>query len=53
MLDIGKPGGMTTFLTLKVRPDSGAAQTAPPPGTTARAGIEITLSPIQRPTAKA
>ena len=55
MLDIGKPGGMATFLKLKVRPDSSAAQTAALAGTggaTARAEIEITFSPIQRPVAK-
>ena len=50
MLDIDKPGGMATYLKLKVQPD--AATSTPQPssaGTTARAEIEITFSPIQRP----
>ena len=52
MLDIGKPGGMATYLKLKVLPDSAAAASTPQPspaGSTARAEIEITFSPIQRP----
>jgi len=50
MLDIGKKGGMATFLKLKVSPDpitplpvSGSA------ASTVRAEIEISFAPIQRP----
>ena len=50
MLDIGKPGGMATFLKLGVKPDT---TVGPAPaggaGTPARAEIEITFSPLQRP----
>jgi hypothetical protein len=55
MLDIGKPGGMATYLKLKVRPDTGAAPVLPDGtgNTSARAEIEITFSPIQRPAGKA
>jgi hypothetical protein len=51
MLDNGKPGGMATFLKLKVHPDNAAPSgaSATTSATTARAEIEITFSPIQRP----
>ena len=50
MLDIGKPGGMATYLKLGVKPDAAAA-TATTAGASdaARAEIEITFSPLQRP----
>lgn len=47
-LDIGKPGGMATWLKLKVDPDAPAAP-ASGDGATARAEIEITFAPLQRP----
>jgi hypothetical protein len=52
MLDIGKPGGMATYLKLKVKPEAGAPTPAEG-AATARAEIEISFSPIQRPATKA
>jgi len=48
MLDIGKPGGMATFLKLGVAPGVVDSPEAPS-GAGARAEIEITFSPLQRP----
>ena len=50
MLDIGKPGGMATFLKLGARPDGPTAPVTPTgAGDSARAEIEITFAPLQRP----
>lgn len=48
-LDIGKPGGLATYLKLKVRPAPAAEAGLAASGETARAEIEIGFAPIQRP----
>lgn len=48
-LDIGKPGGMATYLKLKVRPAPAAEAGLATTGATARAEIEISFAPTQRP----
>jgi hypothetical protein len=48
-LDIGKPGGLATYLKLKVRPVPASAAGVDAGVATARAEIEISFAPLQRP----
>lgn len=48
-LDIGKPGGLATYLKLQVRPTQATGGGTAPTGTPARAEIEISFAPTQRP----
>jgi len=48
-LDIGKPGGLATYLKLRVRPAPAAGDGVAASGTAARAEIEISFAPTQRP----
>lgn len=49
-LDVGKPGGLATYLKLKVRPTSAAADdAATTTGAVACGEIEISFAPTQRP----
>lgn len=48
-LDIGQPGGLATYLKLKVTPSPAGDAGAAPAAGTARAEIEISFAPMQRP----
>lgn len=48
-LDIGQPGGLATYLKLKVTPTPAGDAGAAPAAGSARAEIEISFAPMQRP----